>query len=549
MGIRPIEGKREVMLTATPTVTADLVHFLSRPESYTERTRTVTVVETHISQVFLTDTIVYKLKKTVRFPFLDYSTLDRRLAACREEVRLNSRLAPGIYRDVVPIVRGSDGRLNLGGEGTVLDYCVKMNRLPAERMLDRLIHCGQAAPEYIERLLDVLIPFYAQAARGPEIECHATASSIDGNVRQNLALLESAGHNLPEPMFQRVRASQVQFLKLSADLFGQRIGSGHVCEGHGDLRPEHVCMLDDRPVVFDCVEFSLPLRSSDVIGELAFLAMECDFQGAPELGMALLHGYTTRTGDDVPDPLVSFYKSYRACVRAKVELLRAGQETDSAAEHSRTRARRYLQLASFYASEFYRPKLFVMVGAAGTGKSTVADALADALGLEILRTDVIRHELAGRREQNADYDQGIYSGSMNSQTYETVFGRAESFLREAVSVVLDGTFRAPSQRARAVQLAQQFGAQIHFVFCRCSPEVARARIARRLASGAGASDARPEMHDRQQAELDSADDWASLPVTTLDNSEPPSQLIVRLIDAVAAPGRGSGQACRTTAEP
>jgi aminoglycoside phosphotransferase family enzyme/predicted kinase len=521
---------------ATVCAASELAHFLSCPESYAEPTSAVSIVETHISQVFLTDTTVYKLKKTVRFPFLDYSTLDRRRAACREEVRLNSRLAPGVYAGVVPIVRGVNGELHLGGEGTELDFCVKMRRLPAERMLDRLIERGHATPEHIARLLDVLIPFYAQAARGPEIQQHASASAIEGSVRENLSLFESAGQGLCRSMFQRVRASQLQFLKLSADRFDQRIRSGHVSEGHGDLRPEHVCMLDECAIVFDCVEFSLPLRSADVISELAFLAMELDFLGAPELARALLRGYRTRTGDDVPDSLVSFYKSYRACVRAKVELLRARQEIDSAAEHSRTRARRYLQLASFYTTEFYRPKLFVMVGAAGTGKSTVADALSDALGLEVLRTDAIRHELADRRDPDAQFGQGIYCDSMNSRTYETLFERAGALLRDAVSVVLDGTFRTPGERQRAIQLAHQHGAGVHFVYCRCPSEIARTRIASRVRRGDSLSDARPEMHDVQQEQLDTAQDLASLPMIIVNTMGSTSGVVARVIDGLRVAG-------------
>jgi hypothetical protein len=332
-------------------------------------------------------------------------------------------------------------------------------------------------------------------------------------------------------MFQRVRCSQLQFLKLHASLFAERIGAGHVCEGHGDLRPEHECMLG-RPVVFDCVEFSLPLRSADLASELAFLAMECDFLGASELGDCLLAGYRQRSGDDVPGVLTSFYKSYRACVRAKVELLRAAQQSGSAATASRTRARRYLQLASFYATEFYRPKLYVMFGAAGTGKSTVADALAEALGLETLRTDTIRHELAGRREPDAGIEQGIYSDSFTFWTYETLFDRAETLLREAVSLVLDGTFRDPAQRARAVELARRCGTDIHFLYCRCPAELARSRIADRLSRHEGQSDARPELHDLQQREIDFAADVAELPVIRLDTSEAVSTAVGHVLDSL-----------------
>jgi predicted kinase len=329
-------------------------------------------------------------------------------------------------------------------------------------------------------------------------------------------------------MFKRVRASQLQFLKLSAALFAERVCSGRICEGHGDLRPEHVCMVEP-PVVFDCVEFSLPLRSADVISELAFLAMELDFLGVPELASALVEGYKTLANDAVPDALVNFYKSYRACIRAKVDLLRADQLTGPAADHARTHARRYLQLASYYATEFYHPKLFVMVGAAGTGKSTVADALADALGLEVLRTDAIRHALAGQDEPDAAVGQGIYSESMTERTYGELFSRADALLRESVSVVLDGTFRDPQRRGQAIQLAHRNAAEVHFLYCRSSRELAHSRIADRIAHRSGISDARPEIHDFQQVELNSAEDWATMPVIELDTSRSVSELTTQVI--------------------
>jgi aminoglycoside phosphotransferase family enzyme/predicted kinase len=508
--------------------TGGVLRSLLNPDSYPERPAEIAHAETHISDVFLTDRRAYKVKKAVRFPFLDYSTRELRLQACEDEIRLNRRLAPEVYVAVRPIT-AAPGGVEIDGNGEIVDFCVEMKRLPADRMLDYMIRGGTATCEHIDKLLDVLIPFYAHSQHGPEIVAHATAAAVELNARQNLTMIGQSDHGWPRSMLQRVRCSQLQFLKLSGDLFAARIRSRRVCEGHGDLRPEHVCMLGDRPVVFDCVEFSLPLRVADVISELAFLAMECDFLGAPDLGNALIQGYQKQSGDDAPESLTNFYKSYRACVRAKVELLRAGQEVGEVATRSRSRARRYLQLASCYAAQFYRPKLFVMIGAAGTGKSTVADALADALGLEVLRTDAIRHEIAGRREPNAEFGKGIYSDPMNCLTYETLFDRTATLLNESVSLVLDGTFCDPRQRHRAFQLAHELGAGIQFVQCRCPGEIARGRIASRIRRGDAISDARPDLYDVQQRQLDSSDDLQTLPVTTVDTTQPTSSLVELII--------------------
>jgi aminoglycoside phosphotransferase family enzyme/predicted kinase len=512
-----------------PVHSTDLVCFLSRPDAYPRPTATVTVLETHISWVFLTDQYVYKLKKPVRFAFLDYSTADLRQAACAEEVRLNSRLAPGIYLGVVPITRGADGQLHLGGEGTAVDYCVEMKRLPAERLLDGMIRRGEASSQDMAALLDVLLSFYARAPRGPEIDQHATRSAIEKDVRGNLEVLGAAQHGLPLALFQRVRASQLQFLNLSPAIFDERIQAGRIREGHGDLRPEHVCLLQP-PVVFDCVEFALSLRAADVLNELAFLAMECDFLGAPELGQALMEGYQTRSPDAVPEALVSFYKSYRACIRAKVELLRAEQQSCEAAAHSRQRAHRYLQLAGFYATDFARPQLVVMVGACGSGKSAVATALAQTLGLEILRSDALRHALVGRRDPEAPFQQGIYSPARTQQTYEELFRRASVLLHEAVSVVLDGSFLDPQHRQQARALAHECGAAIHILWCRCPREVALARIADRLRRQEDISDARPEFYDLQEKELGSAEDLLRADVLSLNTAVPTASVVVAVLE-------------------
>ncbi len=343
--MRMMQAQVPTISSVSTEVSADqMVRFLSQARSFKDGSRTVELQETHISWVALTDRRAYKVKKPVSFSFLDYGTLDRRLAACRDELRLGSRLAPGVYIGYQPITRDSFGNVRLGGDGTIVDYCVVMKRLPDDRMLDRLIEHGVATADDIEQLLNILVPFYETAARGVQIDQFATAGAIERQARQNLATIDSTDHGLPGSMFMRVRASQLQFLKLCAGMFAQRIRAGRVCEGHGDLRAEHVCMTSP-PVVFDCVEFSQTLRSADVISELAFLAMDCDFLGAPKLGTALIEGYQARTADAPSDALTSFYKSYRACVRAKVELLRADQESGPAAVRSVTRARRYLQLA------------------------------------------------------------------------------------------------------------------------------------------------------------------------------------------------------------
>ena len=374
-----------------------LVRWLARPEAYPHRPDRVEQIQTHISQVFLAGSHVYKLKKPVKFDFLDFSTRAAREQACREEVRLNRRLAPDAYLGVLPVVRGADGSFRWGGEGEVVDWLVEMRRLPTELTLESLHHRGELQPADIDRLAGTLVRFYRSLPPltvTPQSYIAQCTAHVRGNFRELLAVK----HHLPRGMVERVHGFQLQLLLLRSALFAERAGAGRIVEGHGDLRPEHIC-LSDPIAIFDCIEFSPDFRQLDVADELAFLAEECDCLGADWVGPQLLRAYQDQSGDRPPAVLLDFYKSYRACVRAKVAALRADQLEGPAHEAAAYEARQHLTLADRYATPWIRPLVIAVGGLAGTGKTTLATAIADALGAELLRTDVIRQELfsAGSR--------------------------------------------------------------------------------------------------------------------------------------------------------
>ncbi len=512
----------------SPTGIERIAAGLRRPSAHPEPTERVEEVETHISKVFLGDHHVVKVKKALAFPFLDYSTPDLRLEACRDEVRLNRRLAPDVYLGFAPIrsdegglaavgavVADPDAEVSVADLDGVLDWCVVMRRLPEAKMLHRRIDEGGPTDAEIAGMLDRLVAFYTEARRGPDVDAFGRPDAIEANVRENFATLAPREHGLPAELFDRVRASQCGFLALQRGFFETRLREGRIREGHGDLRPDHVCFLDP-PVVFDCVEFSLGFRSSDVLSEIAFLAMECDFFGARHLAAKLFEGYRERSGDDAGWPAFRFYEAYRACVRAKVEALRSDQTEGEKRTTCLDRARRYLSLASYYALEFYRPRVVVVMGASGTGKSTVATALAERLGCEVISTDVTRRELLGASGSDAGYGDGLYTPDRVAAVYDEMRRQARARLAESVSVVLDGTFRNPAERDRVRDLAHEMGADHDFLCLECSPEVARVRIEERRRKGVSLSEARPEHHEKQVRELEAAlagdrDDVAKVP--------------------------------------
>jgi len=293
--------------------------------------------------VFLTERHAYKLKKPVRLAFLDFSTLEARERDCRVEVRLNRRLAAETYLGVVPLTLSADGDLRVGGRGAVVDWLVKMRRLASDSMLDRVILAGRADARVVEKIAGLLSAFYgglAPAALSPSRYVARFEREIDEHRRE----LARADYGLPRELVRAVTGAQADFLRDRAALLRRRVDERRIVEGHGDLRPEHV-YVGDPPEVIDCLEFRKAFRIVDPADELAFLWMECAGLGAPGVGEGIWRAYAERSGDLAPDPLLGFYRSHRACLRAKLSLWHLKDRDVRAPEKWRSRGASYLALA------------------------------------------------------------------------------------------------------------------------------------------------------------------------------------------------------------
>ena len=319
------------------------VAFLLDPAAYARIERVppsdVQTVETHMAWVFLTDRHAWKLKKPVRYAFLDFSTVEARRRDGLDEVALNARLAPGVYLGVVPLALGPSGVLVLGGDGPAVDWVVQMRRLPGDGFLDRRLRCGAVGEDEIAAVAEILARFYAAAVPvglSGEAYCARLGAAIVDDVE------ELDCHDRHADGAEDIGAALVRFIDANGDLLADR--AGRVVEGHGDLRPEHVC-LNSPPVVIDCLEFSQDFRIVDPVDELAFLAMECEMIGAPAAGTAILASTCKRLGDDPPRALVGFYAAGRALLRAKLAFSHVWDVERGAHEHWRARGRAYLDLA------------------------------------------------------------------------------------------------------------------------------------------------------------------------------------------------------------
>ena len=482
-----------------------LVRDLGRPDAYPERPAEVRTVQTHISWVFLAGDRVYKVKKPVRFEFLDYSTLAKRLACCRDEVRLNARLAPGIYEGVVAVVRAPGGhRIDpVAGTGAdVVEYAVAMRRLPAAEMLDVRLREGTAGAAEVRALARRLAAFHEAAGTGLAAR-YGTPEAVLGTVTSDLAEMRSyTGEALTPEEFGSIDAFYRDFAARERARFARRLAEGRVREGHGDLRAEHVCLLDP-VVIFDCVEFSERLRTADVASEIAFLAMDLDFLGAPRLAAGLLECYAEAAAD--PDVLVlyPFYGCYRACVRGKVEMLKAAEPEVPEADRRDAvrRARRYFRLALRLAFGGVAPALIVVCGPAGSGKTTAARLLGADTGFPVHRSDVVRKRLAGlgtTERAAAGVEEGIYSASFSERTYRRLLADAEDTLGAGVGAIIDATFVKAAHRRPFASLAERKGVPILFVECRAAEDEVLRRLDARRGDPAEASDAGREIYLRQR---------------------------------------------------
>jgi aminoglycoside phosphotransferase family enzyme/predicted kinase len=483
----------------------DIVQLLSRPSAYPHRPERVEIVETHISVVFLAGEFAYKLKRRVRYDFLDFTSAAKREAACRDEVRLDRRLTDDVYLGVVPITRRPDGGLVLGGEGPAVDWLVQMRRLPTEETLDALHRRGQLRDEHVRQLAGRLAEFYGGLSP-LAIEPAEYRQRYESHIRGNLSELLAVSHHCPRNQVRRIHGFQLQLLHLQPQLFDERVCRGRIVEGHGDLRPEHICFTQPL-AIFDCIEFSADFRRIDMADELAFLAAECDFLGARWVGPRLFELFQPLTGDRPPQELVAFYKSYRACVRAKVAALRADQLSGKDRDAAAAEALAHLNLADSYLQPWSRPILLAVGGLSGTGKTTLAAQLTERLGGELLRTDVIRRELLPGARDPVAFNSGNYTAELRRRVYLEMLRRAEALTADGVSVALDGTFSSAEAIVAAKQVADESNAIFLAIECHCRPEVARQRMARRQSAGSDASEARPEFHERQHMAWESWPDW------------------------------------------
>jgi aminoglycoside phosphotransferase family enzyme/predicted kinase len=477
------------------------------PAAYSERTTSVSLVQTHVSFLFLTDTHVYKIKKPVDFGFLNFTTLDRRRFFCEEEVRLNRRLCPDVYLGVVEL-RESPAGVSFHGTGKVVEYAVRMKRLPGERMLDRLLEEGKVGGDGIRRIARVIAEFHLSAERSREIDGYGSIEVIRRNWEENFSQIAPfVSRTLDERDLRLLREWVERFMEEQSGLFAQRVSGGHIRDCDGDLHSENIC-LDDRVCIFDCIEFNSRFRFSDTASDIAFLLMDLEFRGRRDLAEILISEYLTVTGDWEMPGVLDFYRIYRACVRGKVESFRLDdpQVPDRDKVAGAASARRHFRLARGYVLRRSLPAgMIAFSGLMGAGKSTLARELSFQLGLDLIISDVLRKELAGlpAAEHRRDaYNKGMYAPEFTKLTYAEMLRRAEETLRAGRGVIVDASFSRREDRACFAELARRMGTPFHLFHAVCPEAVILERLDARAGDPFRVSDGRSELLARQRDDFE-----------------------------------------------
>ena len=482
---------------------------LKNPSFYGPKVKSVKILQTHISYIALTGKYAYKIKKPVNFGFLDFSNLEKRKFYCEEEIRLNRRLCPEIYNDVVTITK-KDNTFKIDGKGKIIDYAVKMKEFPQENIMTKMLHNNKIDEKIIDKILDILIKFYKTSEKSKEINTFGSIDKIKINTDENFEQTESAiDKTISENIFNFIKKNTNKFLKEKKDVFKSRIKKGFIRDCHGDLHTGNIVVTNSDIYIFDCIEFNNRFRYSDIASDICFLVMDLDFLGHPYLSSYMIEKYIEKSGDKEIIKVLNFYKCYRAYVRGKVTGFRLDDPNidDKEKKKINLTAKKYFNLAYYYAQLFSldllkekKPILFITSGLTGTGKTTVARKISVDYHADLISTDAVRKELEGidKFERHHDaYNTGLYAPSKMKITYDKIIEKAENLLKKGYNVVLDATFKTEKLRFKAQFIAKKNNAYFLIIYTTCPESIIKKYLEKRVKKRS-ISDGRWEIYIKQK---------------------------------------------------
>jgi uncharacterized protein len=481
-----------------------LLDFLKDSDSYPHRPSNININQTHASVLAIVPPFVYKIKKQVDLGFMDFRSLPARKENCQKEYTLNRRLCPELYLDIVPISVVND-KIAFGSEGTIIDYALKMKFLPDGYFLDQLVDEGLVNSELLNQVLLVLKNFYSKQPNDPSIQAFgdpAHIKKINDEIFQTLT--NFIGETAEEEALEAVINIAHLYIKKNKKLFEKRVLENKIKDCHGDLHLEHIHIYKNKICIYDCIEFSDRFRYIDIAADIAFLAMDLDFHHRPDLSQYVIRKFSEIMDDPELFHIIDFYKTYRACVRAKIESITSRQEevSEDQRNFSRMKARKYLSLAIRYSVLGSSPSGIIICGNVGSGKSTIAKRLAELLEVNVVSSDMIRKELEGLplyKRTDQSQREKVYSRESSEKVYQNLLDQSLGHVRKNQNVIIDATFSNSSFRNQFIQKFKEQKIPFYFVELQISDEKAKERLAEREVQKNVISDARLEDFEKLKA--------------------------------------------------
>jgi aminoglycoside phosphotransferase family enzyme/predicted kinase len=487
--------------TAMDASLPQLIQEMLQPEFYPHPVpNPIQLIQTHISYVLLAGDYAYKVKKPANFGFLDFSSLDKRQYFCQEELRLNRRLSPGLYLEVLSIVQTPEGHYRLSSAAdapeSVAEVTLKMQQFDQENQFSRLFAKNQLTLAQMQTLGQDVAAFHAVAHTDAEVQAYGSLAATQQVDENNYGLSEQfIGRSQTQTQFEQTRNFTRNFFSQHADWFKQRQAEGKIRECHGDLHLGNICLYQDKIQVFDCIEFNKEFRNIDTIYDAAFLVMDLQFLGRPDLANTFLNAYLEWTGDYWGGVLLPLYLSMRAYIRGNVNSLALNDPAISSDEKVaiQERAAAYYRLAWDY-TQPQAGRIFVMSGLSGVGKSTVGRELAQLSNAIHIRSDAVRKHLAGvplqqRGDEAGAIGSGIYTPEMTQKTYDRLQELALLLAGQGFTVILDAKYDRQAFRETVLRQAQTAQIPVNLLYCSAPEAVIRERLQQRQGDIADATEA------------------------------------------------------------
>jgi len=488
-----------------------LIESMLQADFYPHPTADIRLLQTHISWVILSGPFAYKIKKPVNFGFLDFSTLAKRQHFCEEELRLNRRLSPQLYLDVLAI-GGEHHTAQLGATEGIVEYCIKMKQFGDDALLANHLNQGSIHAAWMDDLATDIAAFHRTAEQTETISAFGEPDYLMQHITSSLDSAASHPDSIEPTLIEDIEQRAAERIRALREVFAQRITQGHIRDCHGDLHPGNIALHQGRPMIFDCIEFSLEYRAIDTLSDAAFLAMDLDAHGRADLAFRFLSRYLEHSGDYEAMPLLALFLSYRAAVRGKVACLLAEDASISEAVKSSklAEAAHYFTFASAYLSKPAQPAcLHIVGGLSGSGKSHLS-----LLGCGLERAIIIRSDATRKRIAPQHPVLPLYGDAMHRLTYQAMFDAAAVLLKTDWPVILDATFLNPEERQNARELAAANNTPCRFIWLDVPEEKLRHNIRQRGLQGRDISDADITVLEGQLADYHRPDEQDILHLTS-----------------------------------